>query len=66
MLVTDFFLYHLITITMVDKIADDGGTDKGFLYHILPNAIAYGIEFLAVLVEQTSTNLLVFFVWRDE
>ena len=66
MLVVDLFPYSLLAITVVDEISDDRGTHQGFLYHILPNAIAYGIEFLAVLVEQTSTNLLVFFVWRDE
>ena len=62
MLVADFFTYNLIAVAMVEEIAYDRGTDKGFLYHILPYPITHGIEFLAVLVEQTSSNLLVFFI----
>ena len=62
MLVADFVTYNLIAVAMVDEIAYDRGTDQSFLYHILPNAIAHGIEFLAMLLKQTSSNLLVFFI----
>ena len=60
MLVVDLFPYTLLAITVIDEISDDRGTHQGFLYHILPNAIAHGIEFLAMLLKQTRANILIF------